>query len=147
MSAFARLQPPLDVDRTGNGVNNAGELSQNPIAGRLENPTHVFGDLWIDQLGPQRPQRSQRAHLVMAHEPAVTDHIGSEYGGQTALHGALDHARTPPTWDGSALEPNQLHNTSALCQGNRALGYDASHRQAIRSYDTYGRNDSFGSWP
>ena len=43
-------------------------------------------DLRFEQLLAMCPQALERADLVLLHEPAVPDHVGSHDGGELALH-------------------------------------------------------------
>jgi hypothetical protein len=40
---------PLDIDSTPRRVYDAGELSEQPVSGVLDNPPAVFSDLWLDE--------------------------------------------------------------------------------------------------
>ena len=53
----------------------------------------VLGDLAVDQFLAMRLQRRQRAGLVGAHEPAIADHVGSQYGGETPMDTFFSHAK------------------------------------------------------
>jgi hypothetical protein len=44
----------LHLDRAAQGIDYAGKLDQEPIAGRLHYPATVLGDLAIDQVTPDR---------------------------------------------------------------------------------------------
>jgi hypothetical protein len=49
----------LHGDRTGHGLNDARELDQNAVAGRLDDATLVVGDLRVDQLAAMDTQPCQ----------------------------------------------------------------------------------------
>ena len=48
------------------------------VAGALDHAPVMHGDGRIDQIAAERPQPRQRAILVGAGEPAVSDHIGRQ---------------------------------------------------------------------
>ena len=41
---------PLDLGSAAHRIDDAGELSQHPVAGRLDDPAVVFGDFGVNQL-------------------------------------------------------------------------------------------------
>src|SRR5262245_26490245 len=97
MNADAQQQPRLAVGflyRLGaaHRLNSAGELDQEAVADGLEKPSSVFGDLWLDHVGPQSLELRQRARLVAADELRVADHVGHQDRGKAAL---LGHSGTP----------------------------------------------------
>ena len=53
-----------------------------PVAGGLDDPSAVFGDLGIDEGAPMGLELDVRAFFVAAHQAAVTGDIGRENGGQ-----------------------------------------------------------------
>ncbi len=68
------------------GIHHAGELGQEPIPRRLDNPSSVLGDAGLDQLAKVGGERGQRAFLVLTHQPRVTRNVGGEDGGEAALN-------------------------------------------------------------
>jgi hypothetical protein len=73
-----------DDDIYGDGVNIAARLEAQAepgaVAHKLDHTAAMPCDRWIDQLAATGLQPLQRADLVLAHEPAVADHIGCKYG-------------------------------------------------------------------
>ena len=65
----------LHLDGAAHGVDHAAELDEDAVAGALDHAAVMHGDGRIDQVAPQRPQPRQRAVLVGAGKPAVSDHI------------------------------------------------------------------------
>jgi hypothetical protein len=59
-------------------IDDAGELNEHSVAGRLDDASLMFGDAWIDQLAPQCPERRERTLLVGADQPRVAGDIGGE---------------------------------------------------------------------
>jgi hypothetical protein len=49
---------------TPQGVDDAGELDQQPVARGLDQPAAMLGDLRVDHLGTKRLEPTQRAILV-----------------------------------------------------------------------------------
>ena len=75
----------LDRHRALDGVDHAGELDQRPVAHQLDDAAPVLGDLGRENLLAQRLERAQGAGFVSAHQAAVTDHVGGQYGGKASL--------------------------------------------------------------
>src|SRR5262245_18360994 len=71
---------------TLNRINHACELSEKPIAHQLEDAAVMLLDLRLEQLLAMRPQAFECALLVLLHEPAIADYIGSYDGRELALH-------------------------------------------------------------
>jgi hypothetical protein len=63
-----------------NRVDHAGELGEETVTSRLDNPAGVRRDNGVDQLASVFGQRSQGAGLVRCHEPAVAGDIGYKDG-------------------------------------------------------------------
>ena len=72
---------------TVNGLYGAGELDQEAVAHRLEEPPCVLGDLGLDDPRPQFFQLRQRSGLVAAHKLRVADHVGHQDSGKATLLG------------------------------------------------------------
>ena len=68
--AIARSHATLDMNRARDRIDRTGELDEDAVSGRLDDPAGVLGHRGIDQLAPMRRQRRQRAVFVRAHEPA-----------------------------------------------------------------------------
>jgi hypothetical protein len=77
---IARGHSALDIDGTADGVDDAGELGQQPVAGRLHQASAMLGELGIEQKGPMGPQPTDRAFLVGTDQPTITSDIGREDG-------------------------------------------------------------------
>jgi hypothetical protein len=82
IDAHAKLDPPfrgdlsvarghfaLRFDRAPYCVDDAGEFDEEPIAGGFNDAAAMFLDLRVAQLAADRPQRSERTFLVLAHQP------------------------------------------------------------------------------
>ncbi len=77
----------LDFGGGTNGIHNARELRQQAVAHGFEDATVVLGERRVDEIGAQALEGRQRAFLVRANQARVTDQIGGQNGGETALHG------------------------------------------------------------
>ena len=65
----------LYLDGAAHSVDNAAELNETSVAGALHHAPVMHGDGGIDQIAAERPQPRQRAILVRAGKPAVSDDI------------------------------------------------------------------------
>jgi len=72
--------PTLNVDGAAHGVDDAGELGQQPVARRLHQPSVMLGELGIEQGSAMSLQLPDRAFLVGAHQPAIASDIGRQDG-------------------------------------------------------------------
>ena len=66
----------LDLDRAAHRVDDAGEFDEQPVAGRLNDATAMFGDLGIGYFASQRCECRAGALLVLSHQPRVASDIG-----------------------------------------------------------------------
>ena len=60
-----------DLDDAAHRADHAGKLQQQPIAGRLNDPAAMLGDLRIDEFRAQPLEPAERALLVGPDEPAM----------------------------------------------------------------------------
>jgi hypothetical protein len=82
----------LHRDRAAHRVDDAGKFHQQAVAGGLDDPPAVLGDLRIEELTAQRFQTFERALLIRPHQPRIPRHIGGEDRGEAA---GLAHASSP----------------------------------------------------
>jgi len=92
------------------GADYRGELDQDTVAGRFEDPTAMLRDARIGS-GAMLAQHLNRARLVEPHQPAVADYVGREDGGETAGRG---HGWGRPPW--SRIERLEFTTTRAARQ-------------------------------
>ena len=87
----------LHLDRAAHRIDDARKFHQHAVAGGLDDPAVVLGDLRIEELAAQRFEAFVRAFLVRPHQPRIPRHIGGEDRGKAAgcRHG----------WSGSAFMP------------------------------------------
>src|SRR5262249_10980099 len=91
----------LDLGRTAQGVDNAGELDQQPVAGGLDDATVMLSNFRVDYLGSEGLQPAERSFLVGSDQARIPRHIGRE-------------DRRKPTFDTSW--PCGLHGASLLAK-------------------------------
>ncbi len=76
----------LDHGSTLDGIDDAGELDERAVAHELDDAAVVLLDRGVDQFATAALQSLERAYLVLAHEAAVANHVGSKYCGKPSLH-------------------------------------------------------------
>jgi len=69
----------LHFDSAAQGVDDAGELDQQAVAGGLYDAASMLGDLRVRQFAPDCPQTCKRPFLVSADQPAVAGYIRRQY--------------------------------------------------------------------
>src|SRR5438105_11452298 len=78
----------------------------------------MLSNLGVDNISSDRFQRSERAGLVCTHQPAISDYVSSENGGQTAFHccgvGALKRQRVEGEESRNATHKSNRFNASSL---------------------------------
>ncbi len=93
---IAPRERPLDPNRALSGIHRARKLDQHAVAGGLDDAAVVIGDARIEHLFPQNLELRQRARLILAHHPAVTDNIGSQDRRKTPLNALFRHRSLQP---------------------------------------------------
>ena len=68
----------LQLDSAADGVNRAAELGDGTVAGAFDDAAVMYGDCRIDKIAAQRPEAGERAILVRADKPAVSDDVGDQ---------------------------------------------------------------------
>ena len=82
----------LHGDSAGDRLDHTRELDQESVAGCLDDPAFMAGDLRIEKLAAQPVEAFERAFLVRPHQPRIPGHIGGEDRGETA---GLAHSTSP----------------------------------------------------
>jgi len=79
-------------------IDGAGEFDQHTVAGGLDDPPVMGGDLGIDQLAADRLEPRQRPLLIRADQPRISRHISGKDRGKTAglAHSSGKPARRRP---------------------------------------------------
>jgi hypothetical protein len=90
----------LDLDRTPDGIDYTRKFREQTVAGVLYDAAAVLGDFRIDHFAEMSLQAFVRALLIGAHQPRVTDHVGSEDCGKAARRG---HSWGRPRWSKGRL--------------------------------------------
>ncbi len=67
------------------------KLHQSAVADQLDDAPVVLSGLGLDKLSSHCLERRERPSRVGSHEVAITDNVGSEDGGQPALHPVFGH--------------------------------------------------------
>src|SRR5262249_40466504 len=97
-------KPTLDGDRTADSVDDAAELRENSISGRLHHAAPMLCDQGNDQGTHVSLKGAESASLVQFHESAVADYIGGKDRGQAALGEPFGHfLRRPPQKHGTEI--------------------------------------------
>ena len=83
---------PLHVDCAVERRIRAGEFEQHPVAGGLDHPATVFGNLRIDDAFADLAQPRKRPSIIALHVSAEADYISDEdrrqlAGDGTSIHG------------------------------------------------------------
>ena len=85
----------LNVDGAADGIDHADELHEHPVAGRLDDPAPVLGDLGVDQFLAMRLELAQRAFLIDAHQPAVAGNVARPNRRKSAVDTVFRHLIAP----------------------------------------------------
>jgi hypothetical protein len=85
-SFVAFTHAPLNVDGALSGFDDAWELNERTITSHTHDLPAAGGDLGIDERFSIRLQTLDGARLITFDEPAVTDNVSYQYGGEAALH-------------------------------------------------------------
>ena len=86
----------LDGDGAAHRFDGAGEIDQQAVAGALDDAAAVGGDVRFDELAEMRLEATQRAFLVVAHQPAVADHVGRQDRRELAFGALVFHRSGRP---------------------------------------------------
>ena len=103
----------LHRDRAGHGVDRARELDQYPVARGFDDASAAGSDGRVDELTTTGPQHVQRADLVGAHQPAVTDDIRGQNGREPAFDRRLAHRHSRAAPTAFRYGPRQITLSSA----------------------------------
>ncbi len=88
---IARRHRALHVDGAAHGIDDAGELDQQAVAGGLHQAAAMVGDGGLEKLGAVRRERRDGAFLVEADEAAVACDVGRQHGGKPPVQAILRH--------------------------------------------------------
>src|SRR6516225_402695 len=99
---------PLHLDRTAHRIDDAGELGEEAVAGRLDDATPMLGDFGIAQFTANRSQRRERALFVLAHQPRIAGDIDRQNGRQSSLDPRFAHLARQTTGRSAAEDMMEL---------------------------------------
>jgi hypothetical protein len=85
----------LHRDGALHGIHGTGEISDEAIARRVEDPTAMRGDQAVDD-DPVRGEGVKGADLISPHETAVAFDIGGEDRGKLSFDGVRFQSSAPP---------------------------------------------------
>jgi hypothetical protein len=68
----------LDIDGALDGIDDARELDQQSVARGLDDTAPAARDGRLDQFSEMGVEPGACSHLVLAHKPTITDHVGSQ---------------------------------------------------------------------
>src|SRR5581483_4429095 len=111
---------PLDLGGANDGIDDALELYQHAVAGRLDDTSAVLCNGRIDKLNPMRLEASERSRLIDLHQPAVADHVSGEHRGKPAFRSEFDHPSDPFAGNSSRSEP-ALHLYAPPWQSDKSF--------------------------
>ena len=86
----------LDFGGASHRLDGARELRNDAVAGATEDAARMVRDQAVNDLAIGL-EGGKRALLILAHEPAVADHIGCKDGSHSALNAIHGHARSRGT--------------------------------------------------
>src|SRR5262249_18038856 len=90
----------LNISRAAHCIDNAAELSQQAIAGGLDNTPTVLRDLRFEQRAQVILKLGVRSLLIQASQAAVASHIGREDGCKLTLYAVSDGQGSAPGFPG-----------------------------------------------
>jgi hypothetical protein len=85
----------LNLDGTLHGIDSAGEIGDETVTSRIEDPTAMRGDQAIDD-GPVSRERAKGADLIEPHETAVAFDIGCKDRRELSFDGVRFQGSAPP---------------------------------------------------
>ena len=89
----ADLDPLLDFERAGERCLRSGKLGEDAVTDQPDDPPAVGKDRRLDDLVQMSLDPGVGVQLVLAHEPAVVDHVGRENRRLAALDALIDDGR------------------------------------------------------
>ena len=65
----------LHLDGTAHRIDDAGELGQQPVTRRLDDPPAMLGDAWIEQFTAMAGKAREGAFIVGADQPTISGNV------------------------------------------------------------------------
>ena len=81
----------LDRKRAINRIDHARKLDDGAIADQFHDAPVMGGDGWVEDGFAMPLQRSERASLVGAHQPRITDYVGCQNGRKLTVDAFFGH--------------------------------------------------------
>ena len=81
----------LHLDRTLDGIDDAGEFGQHPVSRGLDDAAVVGRDHWLHYLAEVGFEGAERARFIEPHEARVAHHVGGKDRRQLARLARLAH--------------------------------------------------------
>ena len=79
-TGVAHRHPALDFDRAAHGIDHAGELGEDAVAGDPHHPPVMILDRGLDEVAPMRLPLRECAFLVLPDQAAVAGYVGEKNG-------------------------------------------------------------------
>jgi len=68
----------LHFEAASHGIDDTGELEEQSVTRRLDDPSAVLFDSWIDEFAPVRFYRRERGFLICSHESRISSNVGGD---------------------------------------------------------------------
>jgi hypothetical protein len=109
----------------GPRCSSLGEVSQNAVANRVENPTTMRSDQAIND-DPVSRAGVKSTHLISPHQPTVARDIGGKNRGELSFDGARFQSSAPP-------QTRFIYRPSARSEGFSAIQRPAGEPSRVRT--------------
>ena len=85
----------LRFSSTLDGIDDASELNQKPVARRLDDAADMLGNMRFDDFFAVGLELGKRSRLISAHQTAIADDICAEDGGESTFFSLRGHWSSP----------------------------------------------------
>ena len=85
----------LDGDGAFDSIDNARKLDEGAVAHQLDDPSAIFGDSGVNELGAVGLESGERAGLILTHQPTVAGNIRTQDRGEPAFNALPCHGCVP----------------------------------------------------
>ena len=104
----------LNLDCTGDGVHDTAEFSENTVARSVCDMPAMHLDRGVQDFASVDSQTRERTHLVGAHQPAVSRHVGRKNSREVPFNSRLFH--------GELHEPEEKTLSISACPDQGVRG-------------------------